>query len=162
MSDGLHTDEKLGAAPKKRKDMDARFLAGCMTIAVLSLGFWALTSWPFFVLPVHLKAGLGQALLVGALPTLAIGSLLVRKIGLEAATALVGGTLASGVFMYLHLGNLMLGGLSSDPNVPKPDYPDAWAWLVPLGWCLVACAAALLLLPKRETQDEAGPGSSRQ
>lgn len=163
MSDGLNTDEQVDATKvAKRKDMDSRFLAGCMTIALMSLAVWFLTCWPFFALPVHQKSALGQAFLLGPVPALLIGLVLVRKVGLEAATALLGGSFAAGVFMYLHLGNLMLGKYAADANVPVPDYSDSWAWLVPLGWCLAVASAAFLVLPRRETQDEAGPGSSRQ
>ena len=107
MPDG-QTDERLEAPVKQKRDMDSRFLAGCLTIAFLSLVFWILTAWPFFVFPVHLKSGLLNAFVFGPLPALVLGVVLVRIRGLEAATALAGGGLAAGVFAYLHLGNLAL------------------------------------------------------
>jgi hypothetical protein len=142
--------------------MDSRFLAGCLTIALLSLMFWAMLVWPFFAFPVHLKAGLLQALYFGGLPSMAVGALLVRKMGLEAATAFAGGSFAGGVFVYLHLANLSLGKYGDTQELPAPDYPDSWAWLVPIAWCLAVAAAVFILLPKRETEDEVGAGTDRQ
>lgn len=161
MPDG-GTDERIESAAKKKPDMDSRFLAGCLTIALLSLGFWLLASWPFFVFPVHTKAGLLQTFWFGALPTLVVGGVLIRIKGLEAATALVGGALAAGVFVYLHLGNVSLGQFADSQDLPPPDYPASWVWLLPLAWCFAVGSTVFLLLPKKETEDEAGPRPDRQ
>jgi hypothetical protein len=141
--------------------MDTRFLAGCSTIAILSLTFYAMLAWPFFVFEAHLRAGLAQIALYGALPVLVAGVLATRAKGLEGATALVGGSIAGAIFAYLRLDALTLGKLGDLQELPPPDWPDSWAWLIPLAWCLAVAATALLALPKRETQDEGAPGSDR-
>lgn len=161
MPDG-QTDERLEAPVKQKRDMDSRFLAGCLTIAFLSLVFWILTAWPFFVFPVHLKSGLLNAFVFGPLPALVLGVVLVRIRGLEAATALAGGGLAAGVFAYLHLGNLSLGRFADTSDLPPPDYPTLWVWLLPLAWCFAIDSVIFLALPRREVQDEAPARSDRQ
>jgi hypothetical protein len=81
--------------------------------------------------------------------------------GLEAATALAGGSFAGAIFAYLRLDSLMLGKLGRVEGLPAPDFPESWAWLLPLAWCLAVAAAILILLPRRETQDEAARPASR-
>lgn len=161
MADGRNTDEKLGTPYPRRRDMDTRFLSGCSTIAVLSLAFYAMQAWPFFSFPAHERAGLVKVGLYGALPVLLAGIAAVRLKGLEGATALVGGSMAGAIFAYLRLDALTLGKLGDLQELPPPDWPDSWAWLIPIAWCLTAAAVALLALPKRETQDEGAPGSDR-
>ncbi len=161
MADGHKTDEKIETPYPRKRDMDTRFLTGCFTIALLSIVFYTMLAWPFFAFQASLKSGLVQIGLFGALPTLALGGGLVRRIGLEAATALAGGSFAAAIFAYLHLNSLMLGKLADVKDVPPPNYPDSWAWLIPIAWCLVVAATVLILLPRRETEDEAQPKSSR-
>ncbi len=161
MADGHKTDEKIETPYPRKRDMDSRFLTGCFTIAILSIVFYAMLAWPFFAFQAHLKSGLVQIGLFGALPTLVLGGTLIRRLGLEAATALAGGSFAGAIFAYLRLDSLMLGKLADVQDLPPPDYPEAWAWLIPVGWCLVVAATVLLLLPRRETQDEAQPKTSR-
>jgi hypothetical protein len=162
MADGDRTDEKLESAVPKKMDMDTRFFAGCITIAVGSLVFYALLVWPFFAFPVHLRSGLVQLGLFGALPAFALGVLSVRKLGLEGATAFIGGSLAGSVNAYLRIDSLMLGKLEATPNLPAPDYPESWAWLLPLAWALLAVATALILLPRHETGVESRGPDDRQ
>jgi hypothetical protein len=82
--------------------------------------------------------------------------------GLEAGTAFIGGSLAAGVFAFLHLGNLSLGAYADVEGMPAPDYPSSWVWLIPLAWCFAVGSVVFLLLPKRETEDEARTRASRQ
>ncbi len=161
MGDGHNTDEKIETPYPRKRDMDSRFLAGCFSIAFLSILYYAMLAWPFFAFQAHLKSGLVQIGLYGALPTLALGGALVRRMGLEAATALAGGSFAGGIFAYLRLDSLMLGKLGDVRDLPPPDYPEPWAWLIPVAWCMAVLAVIFLLLPKRETQDEAQAKTSR-
>lgn len=161
MPEGHGTDEKLESPYPRKRDMDSRYLTGCLTIAFLSLLFYFMLAWPFFVFPAHLRSGLLMIGLLGALPVLVLGGSLVRIVGLEAATALAGGSFAGAIFAYLRLDSLMLGKLGDVQDLPPPNYPDSWAWLLPLAWCLAVAASVLLLLPKREIQDEGGAGPSR-
>ncbi|HXH59828.1 MAG TPA: hypothetical protein VNI20_00565 [Fimbriimonadaceae bacterium] len=162
MQDGTQgTDERLEKKAPRKADMDSRFLAGCLTIALFSIGFYILAIWPFFEFPAHLRSGLLSVGLFGALPTLLVGVAAVRKFGLEGATALVGGSLAAAVFAYLRMDSMMLGKYDTNGQLPAPDYPDSWAWIVPLGWCLTVVAIVLFSLPKRELRDEGSNPTDR-
>lgn len=161
MADGQETDEKVESPYPRVKSMDSRFLSGCMTIAVLSIVFYGMLAWPFFAFPVHLRAGMIQVGLYGALPAFLLGALVLRRIGLEGATSFAGGSFAGAVFAYLRLDSLQLGKLADVRNLPPPDYPGHWAWMLPVAWCLVVTATILIVLPRRETQDEGGPKTNR-
>ena len=157
----LKTDEKLDAPAKRRPDMDTALLTGCLTVAAISIAVYALVAWPFFVYPMHTRAGLVSGALFGFAPAAALGVLVVRRLGLSGATGFAGGAFASGLFVYLQLSNLMLGKVGEVEDLPAPNYPEHWAWLLPLIWCLLVVAITLVLLPRREFEDEVGGGSSR-
>ena len=161
MAESPDTDEKVESPYPRRKDMDARFLSGCLTIAVLSLIVYAMLAWPVFVFPIHLKAGLAEFGLFGALPTMVLGFVVVRRLGLEGATAFVGGSFAGAINAFLRIDMLMLGKYDETQKMARPDYPEFWAWLVPLAWCLAVLAMVLLNLPRRETLDEGARPSDR-
>ena len=65
------------------------------------------------------------------------------------------------LFIYLQLSNLMLGKIGDVEDLPPPEYPEFWAWVLPLIWCLIAVVIVLVLLPRRELEDEVGGGSKR-
>jgi hypothetical protein len=155
------TDERLDAPSVRKRDMDARFLAGCTTIAVLSLVVYGLHAAPFFFIGASTKQGLALIALYGALPVLGLGTVAVRRLGLEGATGLIGGSVAGAIFAYLRLSALAVGHLAPSPELPEPDYPAHWAWMLPLAWVLAITALALIALPRRETQDQGGPPASR-
>ena len=157
----LKTDEKLDAPAKRRPDMDTALLTGCLTVAVISIAVYGLVAWPFFVYQMHTRTGLVSGALFGIAPAAVLGALTVRKLGLTGGTGFAGGAFASGLFVYLQLSNLMLGKVGDVEDLPPPDYPEYWAWLLPLIWCLLAVAIVLVLLPRREFEDEVGGGSSR-
>ena len=46
-------------------------------------------------------------------------------------------------------------------DIPQPEYPRSWVWLVPLIWLVAAILVALVLLPKREFLDESETTPSR-
>lgn len=157
----LGTDEKLDRPAKKKQSMDSAFLAGCTTVAFLSLLIWGVAAWPFFVFEMHLRQGLISASLAGFLPALAVGAFSVAKAGMTGATGFAGGAFSVGLFAYLQLENLTLGNTTEIANLPPTDYPEFWAWLMPIIWCLLVVVLILLFLPKGEFEDEGGPGSSR-
>ena len=156
----IKTDEKLDAPAKKRPDMDTALLTGCLTVAVISLVVYGLVAWPFFVYQMHTRAGLISGALYGMAPAAVFGALTVRRLGLTGGTGFAGGAFASGLFIYLQLSNLMLGKVGDVEDLPPPDYPEHWTWLLPLIWCLLALALVLLLLSKREFEDEVGGSST--
>ena len=157
----LKTDEKLDGSAKRRPDMDTALLTGCLTVAVISIAVYGLVAWPFFVYQMHTRIGLVSAGLFGFAPAAVLGALTVRKLGLTGGTGFAGGAFASGLFVYLQLSNLMLGKVGDVEDLPSPDYPEEWAWLLPLIWCLLVVAIVLVLLPRREFEDEVGGGSNR-
>ena len=155
------TDEKLDEPAKKRPDMDSALLSGCLTVAAISIAVYGLVAWPFFVYEMHTRAGLVSAGLFGFLPAVIVGGIAVNRLGLTGGTGFAGGAVASGLFVYLQLNNLALGSLGNVEDLPPPDYPELWIWLLPLIWCLLTVAIVLVLLPKRELEDEVGGGSNR-
>ena len=161
MPEDGQSDERIDSPYPRKRDMDARFLAGCTTIAIISLATYATIAWPFFAFQAHSREGLVQIGLAGAAPVLIVGTFLIRKLGLEAAVALVGGSIAGGIFAFLQLRGIALGHIASTQDLPEPDYPAAWVWGLPLAWVLVVAALALFTLPRRETQDQAEPPASR-
>ena len=138
--------------------MDSTFLTGCFTVAVLSLLIWGLAAWPFFVFDMHLKEGLVSAALAGLLPALAVGTFAVIKGGMTGVTGFAGGGFAVGLFAFLQLENIMIGRFGGVEDLPEPNYPHFWAWLMPLIWCLLMIVLILVFLPKGEFEDEGGPG----
>ena len=141
------TDERIEGKPKKRPDLDAELLRGCITIGTLSLLVYGLTIAPFYFTEHHTYSGLARTGLLGAAPALVLGALAVRRLGLSGATGLMGGAAAGAIFIYLRMEQVMLGyaGIST---LPMPEIPPFWSWLLPLIWVLVCLAAVLLLYPK--------------
>jgi hypothetical protein len=79
--------------------------------------------------------------------------------GLAGASGFVGGAFISAIFMFLRLDQSMLRNFV--PDVPRPDYPDAWKGLVPLGFVLVSLILAILFVPKKEFLSDAEKDASR-
>jgi hypothetical protein len=121
-------------------------MSGCATIVVASFVTYGLAVWPYFVLPEHTVAGLVTIVLSGMAPASVFGSLAVRSHGLAGAAGFLGGAMASAVFVYLRLQQTQLGRLSYE--LPDPEYPAAWVWMLPLAWFLLCGGLAALLLPK--------------
>lgn len=134
---------------KKPRDMDTLMLFGCTGFVATSVGTYLLTIWPYMVFlnisemrMLMLGAGLGMA------PALIAGAIVCRKFGLPGAAGLLGGAMASGVFLYLRLRQaLMFRGV---PEAPQPEYPDAFAWMVPVGWVVATLIVILLFIPRDE------------
>ena len=151
--DPLNTDEMTGERAKRRPDMDTAFLTGCLTIAILSIIVYIVTIWPFFVMEANTREQLVNIFLLGGLPALILGLIAVRVLGLSGATGFVGGVFASSVYIFLQIDMLALGNLKPTEELPGTDYPEAWAWLVPLLWSLVSVTLTLLLLKRSEYED---------
>lgn len=159
--DGIGTDEQTATSVVKKRDMDAKFFVGCMTIAALSIVFFALEIWPFFAFQTATKSGLIGVALSGCLPALLIGAIIVRKIGLEGGTALIGGTVSASVFAFLRMDMQGLGRFDPSESLVVPDYPAFWVWLMPVIWALLVTSLTLFLLPQGQEGDEVSRETDR-
>lgn len=149
----LQTDEPLeGPAPKVR-DLDSVMLAGCSTFVTTSILGYLLAIWPFFAIPnTHLAVNLGVACAAGMLPALVLTILATRRIGLAGACGGLSGAMACGIFLFLRMDQLMLGFTVRD--LPRPDYPPSWAWIVPLAYVVITLVVGIVFLPKDTFADE--------
>ncbi|MBX3118178.1 MAG: hypothetical protein KF784_03870 [Fimbriimonadaceae bacterium] len=148
MSDQSTPDKKNKRANKPR-DMDTIMLFGCTGFVGASIGTYILTIWPHIVfLDIYTMNALFLGALAGMLPALIVGGIVTRKFGLPGAAGFLGGSMASGVFFYLRLRQaLMFRGV---PQAPQPEYPDAFLWMIPLGWVLITVTVIFLLIPRDE------------
>lgn len=149
----LKTDEKLEQKVKRAPDMDTTMLFGCSSFVFVSVFGYAMAIWPMFVIAETFRtANLLIALAAGMIPTAIFGAIAARKAGLPGACGFLGGAMAAAIFFYLRLEQLMLG-LARD-DLPKPDYPKSWQWIVPAAWVLAAALIAVVLVPRKEFSDE--------
>ena len=134
--DGTGTDEELTGPQFSKKDFEAELMAGCSTIALVSLVTYLVTVWPFFKFPEYSIVGLVSIVSTGILPAMVIGVIVSRKFALAGAAGFFGGSMAGAVFMHLRLQQTLLGKYAQD--MPRPDYPDIVAWIIPFAWFSVA------------------------
>ncbi len=134
----LQTDEKLTKAVKTGPDMDTQMIGGCSGFVGSALITYALGIWPFFLFnaSVHLLAQLLLSSLLGLIPASVFGAIVGRRWGLAPACGFFGGAITVAVFLYLSLNQVAMGHTIAD--LPRPDYPAAFAWLLPLAWILFA------------------------
>jgi hypothetical protein len=145
----LLTDEKLDKPPPKKSDMDSLMIAGCTGFVATSIIAYVLSVWPHFVVgEAHLARSIGIALAIGLMPALIFGFVAIKKMGLPAATGFIGGSLATGVFLFLRINQVMISRHIHDG--PQPDYPAAWTWMIPAGWVVLATIFALIITPRSE------------
>ncbi len=151
--DPLETDERLTSPAPQEQDFDRQLLGGCAMFVVTSFLSYALSVWPFFAIPdSHLLRSFLLSCLAGFVPTLIFGAVASRKAGLPGLCGFLGGVMATGIFLYLRVTQLMLGNV--DRHIPKPEFPSSWAWLVPFAFLLASGLVGLVLLPKGQLFDE--------
>lgn len=156
----LQTDERLDNAGPKPRDVDQVMLTGCSTFVAASIIGYLLAVWPFFTVPeTHLARNLAAACGFGMTPALILTGFATRRFGLPGACGGLGGAMAAGIFLYLRMDQIMLGLTVRD--LPRPDYPAAWAWIVPTAYVVATVAVGALLLPRDTFADEPAPGSDR-
>lgn len=131
-ADGLGTDEELAQVPARKRDFEAQLMAGCSTIGIVSVITYFLTIWPFAVFPEYSIVGLAQIIAFGMLPASVLGVFAARKFALAGASGFFAGAMAAATFIHLRLQQTMLGNYARD--IPKPDYPEAVAYLLPFAW----------------------------
>lgn len=151
--DPLQTDEKLDKGIKKQPDFDSQMLAGCTAFVGTSVLSYLLAVWPFFILPdmnrvVVLAADFG----LGFVPFAGLGIYSTRKAALPGACGFLGGALATAVFLSLRLQQVMLGLKLRD--LPQPEYPPSFVWLVPVAWLLLTLCIIAIFLQKGGLSDE--------
>lgn len=156
----LQTDEKLEKPIKAEKDFDTQMLAGCTAFVGTSVLCYLLGVWPFFVLPETNKLlMLLMACALGLIPAAIFGSVITRKAGLPGACGFLGGAMAIAIFLFLRLQQIMLAKQIKD--LPQPEYPSSWVWMLPLAWILVAIGLVSLFMPKGQFMDEPGTPEGR-
>lgn len=137
----LQTDEKLEKPIKAGPNFEAQILSGCSFFVVTSLLTYLIGVWPFFTFSdQHLIARFLIACASGLLPSAILGVFAGIKGGVPGACGFLGGTIAIAMFMYLRISQIMLG--ESMPDLPKPDYPSAASWILPLFWTVIAIIIA--------------------
>ncbi len=149
----LQTDEKREGPLKAERDFDAQMLAGCAAFVGTSIITYLLGVWPYFALPATNKLlTLGLASLCGLVPAAIFGSTITRKTGLPGACGFLGGAMAIGIFLFLRLQQVMLARQIKD--LPQPEYPASWTWIVPLAWLLICLGLIAFFMPKGQFADE--------
>jgi hypothetical protein len=145
----LKTDEKLPQRSKPASDMDSLMIAGCTGFVGTSIVSYLLTVWPFFVFQTtHRLTTIGLCALFGFIPSAILGLVATRKFNLPGACGFVGGSMATCVFLYLRLQQVMLGKGSSD--LPQPDFPSSFVWMLPLAWLAISVLVAVGAMPKSQ------------
>lgn len=148
----LRTDEKLDHKPNVGPDMDTQMLMGCMGFVTTSLITYFLAVWPhFFLTDGYLLRTLVIALAVGSIPAAVAGVYACRRFGLSGACGYLGGTMAFCVFIHLRVQQFLMASGSRD--LPQPEYPDNFAWWIPIMVVLFGFLVAALALPKSERPD---------
>lgn len=156
----LRTDEQVPNAKRKARDMDALMLAGCTGFVGTSFVAYALVVWPFFLFQDSERLrSLGICAGLGMIPSLIVGAIATRRMGLSGACGFVGGSMATAIFLFLRLQGVFIGARAR--QAPEADYPSQFVYLVPLGWILLALLTATLLMPRGEFDVEQNPSLSQ-
>ena len=165
----INTDEKLEGRPNSRKpktDFERQLMSGCMVILVCCFLVYGLSVWPWFVageespFKTYTVQGLINALAIGCGSASVIGLFATIKFKLAGGAGFMGGSFAGGVFMFLRLQQIMLGKGHND--LPQPEFPERWMYLVPLAWVLLTVALVAIFMPKELEDHPASPEDSQQ
>jgi hypothetical protein len=139
--DPIRTDEKLEKPVKKKTDFEAHLMTGCMVICISSFLVLGLAVWPFFTFEEHTVDGLKQISLFGLTPAVVFGGIVAYRFGLAGSSGMIGGAMTAAIFMYLKLAQTAIG--KDVVDLPAPEYPVRWAWMLPLVFLLVAATVGL-------------------
>jgi hypothetical protein len=155
----LRTDERLETSGPRPKDFDTQMLLGCSGFVTVSLLTYFLTVWPHLAFPdTYRLSVLMAACAAGMLPAAILGIVAMRKFGLPGGGGFVGGALAASIFLHLNLKRLLLLEelQAVSRELPQPEYPASWQFLVPGAWLLGAVVLALVFLRREEFSTEEG------
>lgn len=140
--------------------MDTQMLFGCTSFVGASFIAYGLAIWPFFVIAdQHLTTQFILALALGGLPALIFGAVSARKYGLAGGCGFFGGATAIAIFLFLHLQQLMIGYVNRE--IPRPEYPESWKWIIPAIWLIVSLVAILVFLRRSEFGDSTSQNGNR-
>lgn len=156
----LKTDEKYEGPAQAKTNLERQLMAGCTTIVVICFLVYFITIWPWFALPAYTVSGLTEALIFGAGASVILGIIATLKFKSAGGAGFLGGAMAASVFMYLRLNQIMLG--KGHVDLPQPEYPERWEWLVPLAYMVLCIAVVAVLWPKEEDDYPAAPENSQQ
>ncbi|MDR3690619.1 MAG: hypothetical protein P4L46_14670 [Fimbriimonas sp.] len=147
----LQTDEKLDQPVKADPDMDTAMLFGCSGFVFTSIGGYILSVWPYLVFQdSEILARLAMCSAIGLTPSALLGIAATRRFGLAGACGFVGGSMATGIFLFLRLDQAFVAALAR--QAPKPDYPHLLVYLVPAGWIILTLILALVFMPNEEPE----------
>jgi hypothetical protein len=145
----LRTDEPNEGPKTKYRDLDSQMLAGCSTFVTVSLLSYLLVVWPHLVFQdTYRLQTLALNSAFGLLPSAILGGYATRKFGLAAAGGFVGGALAAAIFLFLRLQQVVQ--MEGIKDLPQPEFPSSWQYLVPCGWMLAVIIVTGLLIKKEE------------
>jgi len=145
----LETDEKLEQPVQAAPDMDAAMLFGCSGFVLTSIGGYLLSVWPFITFQdTERLSGLVLASAVGLIPAAFVGIIATRRFRLAGACGFVGGSMATGIFLYLRIQQAFLAHEAR--QAPKPEYPSICIYLIPLAWIVLSTLLAIVSLPSSE------------
>lgn len=145
----LRTDEKLDAKTAPEKSMDDQMLAGCTGFLIASLTSYSLAVWPFFLFATSTNwSDVLLAMAMGLIPCAIFGAFATRRFGLPGACGFVGAALAIAIFLHLNVNRIILGLLAQRST--GIEIPPLMAYIIPVGWLLLALVIALVLMPRGE------------
>jgi hypothetical protein len=152
----LQTDEKLEKPVAKAWDMDTQMLFGCTGFVLAAIGTYLMAVWPFVAFRDAERVGtLAMSAAFGMLPASVFGGVLVRKFALPGACGFFAGSLAVAIFLFLRIEQVFLSAAAN--QAPVPDYPEAFRYLVPVGYLVFVLILCLVLLPKDVDGPPSGP-----
>jgi len=158
--DPIRTEEKLEAPVRAGRDFEGQLLFGCGTFVLASVITYVLSAWPFFVVAeMYLLRPFLIARALGRIPSTIFGLIVMRKTGLAGGCGFLAGAMTQGVFLFLRMEQLLLG--HSVVDLPRPELPLSWGWIVPTVWAVSALLLVVLFVPKRELADEPPPDERR-
>lgn len=147
----LDTDERIGHAKRRGPELETRLAIGCVGFVVVAFVAAGIFMLPFIAWPqvadarrLYLNLGIAAAF-AGAF---GIGA--SRRFGLAAAGGFVSGALASALFLYIRLGHFDMGRGIED--LPQPEWPSTFVWLIPAATALFGALVAVLGLKSSELQ----------
>lgn len=154
--DPLNTDERVDHSVKRGPELETRLAVGCFGFSVIAFVGAGLYMLPFVVWPQVAAADrLYQNLGLSAVAAGAFGLVATRRFGIAAAGGFFSASLSSALFLYIRLGQFDMGrGIE---NLPQPEWPRVFVWLIPLAMVFFGALVAVLGLHTSELQIEEGP-----
>jgi len=132
----LQTDELLENPQKSGPDFDAQMLFGCSSFVAAAFINYALAVWPHFVFQeLFALRPLALACAFGMIPSLVFSGIVARRFGVAGSAGCLGGAFAMAIFMNLRL--QQIDSARGVNQLPQPEFPSDWVWLIPVGWIIV-------------------------